>query len=96
MPALHVINRPVVGGCEYGIAGGDVVLLIENGVYDALSTGNDGAWRAIAALGRVYVLEPHLSERGLLGRPLLDGVRLVDFGGFVDLARDHEPIVSWG
>ena len=42
----------------------------------------------------IYALEPDLAARGMLTRAI-DGVRLVDYGGFVDLVVEHNAVQSW-
>ena len=42
-----------------------------------------------------YVLGPDVSARGLDDKPLIDGMNVVDYGGFVDLVVEHEVAQSW-
>ena len=42
-----------------------------------------------------YVLGPDLKARGLSENNVVDGVKVVDYSGFVDLAVDHESVQSW-
>ena len=42
-----------------------------------------------------YVLGPDVSARGLDDKPLIDGINVVDYGGFVDLVVEHEVAQSW-
>ena len=42
-----------------------------------------------------YVLGPDLKARGLSESNVVDGVKIVDYSGFVDLAADHESVQSW-
>jgi tRNA 2-thiouridine synthesizing protein B len=42
-----------------------------------------------------YVLGPDVSARGLDDTPLIDGINVVDYGGFVDLVVEHEVAQSW-
>ena len=42
-----------------------------------------------------YVLGPDLKARGLSESNVVDGVKVVDYSGFVDLAVDHESVQSW-
>jgi tRNA 2-thiouridine synthesizing protein B len=42
----------------------------------------------------IYALKPDLEARGMQDR-VLDGVRLVDYAGFVDLVVEHNAVHSW-
>ena len=42
----------------------------------------------------IYALAPDLAARGMQNR-VMDGVRLVDYGGFVDLVVEHNAVQSW-
>jgi tRNA 2-thiouridine synthesizing protein B len=42
----------------------------------------------------VYALKPDVEARGIQGR-VLEGVRLVDYGGFVDLVAEHNTVHAW-
>lgn len=43
---------------------------------------------------KIYALAPDVETRGLAGR-LIDGVTLVDYGGFVDLVTEHSAVQAW-
>ena len=70
-------------------------LLIEDGVY-AATTGTTVSQRLLDALATVsiYVLKPDVEARGMQNR-LMDGIKLVDYGGFVDLVVEHHAVQSW-
>ena len=42
----------------------------------------------------IYALKPDIEARGMQNR-VMDGVRLVDYGGFVDLVAEHNAVQSW-
>jgi tRNA 2-thiouridine synthesizing protein B len=42
----------------------------------------------------VYALEPDLKARGVADK-VMDGVKLVDYAGFVDLACEHDKVQAW-
>ena len=42
----------------------------------------------------IYALKSDLEARGMQNR-LMDGIRLVDYGGFVDLVVAHNTVQSW-
>jgi tRNA 2-thiouridine synthesizing protein B len=43
---------------------------------------------------QVYALGPDLDARGMSAR-VLDGVKIVDYGGFVDLVTENKNCQSW-
>lgn len=100
MPVLHLVNRSpadssALARCVGVLGPDDALLLIENGVYAALRPGAGVAVLAAAAGARIFVLEPHLAERGLTERCLQQDIRRVGFDGFVDLTAACDVIVSW-
>ena len=42
----------------------------------------------------IYALKPDVEARGMQNR-VMDGVRLVDYAGFVDLVVEHNAVQSW-
>jgi tRNA 2-thiouridine synthesizing protein B len=84
---LHIVNKSALTNPALGsalrLAESGALLLIEDGVY-------------AEALGRlrVYALGPDLEARGVADR-VLDGVTVVDYGGFVDLVAEHPNCQSW-
>ena len=97
---LHIVNkspldRPSLDTCLATAQPGGAILLIEDGVY-AATTGNSAASRLTQAMGqlKVYALKPDLEARGMADR-VLEGVNLVDYGGFVDLVTEHSTCQSW-
>jgi len=98
---LHLINkspfdRNALDSCLRLAEAGSSVLLIEDGVYAALKKAESAG-----AVGErmneltFYVLGPDVSARGLDDTPLIDGVNVVDYGGFVDLVVEHDVAQSW-
>jgi len=97
---LHTVNkspseRNTFDSCLAHIKKGSAILLIEDGVYAAVK-GTDAAKKLETAMKTVpvYALQPDLEARGMNGR-VLDGVKLVDYGGFVDLVAEHPTVQSW-
>ncbi len=97
---LHTINkspdeRNAFDTCLAHTKKGHAVLLIEDGVYAAMK-GTASAKKLEQAMKtvQVYALQPDIEARGIQGR-ILDGVKLVDYGGFVDLAAEHPTVQSW-
>ena len=97
---LHIVNkspfeRNALDSClRFGRAG-SAVLLIEDGVY-AATRGNIAEPKIKAALGniKIYALRPDLEARGMQDT-VMDGIELVDYGGFVDLVAGHTVVQSW-
>ena len=98
---LHLINkspfdRNALDSCLRLAKAGSSVLLLEDGVYGALSKATS-AEAVSERMGDLtfYVLGPDVSARGLDDKPLIDGINVVDYGGFVDLVVEHEVAQSW-
>ena len=98
---LHLINkspfdRNNLDSCLRLAAVGSSVLLIEDGVYAAMSKAAhaDAVSKRMGDL-TFYVLGPDVSARGLDDKPLIDGINVVDYGGFVDLVAEHDVAQSW-
>lgn len=96
---LHIVNkspldRNALDTCLATAQPGGALLLIEDGVYAA--TSGASADKLKQAMGRlkVYALKPDLEARGMADRAL-EGVTLVDYGGFVDLVTEHATCQSW-
>ena len=96
---LHIVNKSpfdtaaLAGVLRVAKKEGSAVLLIEDGVYAATRNGATEASLKMAGMP-VYVLQPDADARGLQGR-LMDGVSMVDYGGFVDLVAEHDNVQSW-
>lgn len=98
---LHTVNkspyeRKNLDNClRTAVKGQDSVLLIEDAVFAALAQTSVKDQMAQAAKDfKVYVLGPDLTARGMADKPLVDGIEVVDYGGFVDLAAES-PVQSW-
>jgi tRNA 2-thiouridine synthesizing protein B len=97
---LHTVNKSpfdhnTLETCLKFARQGAAVLLIEDGVYaaardTAVSQQVQQAMKSVA----IYALKPDVEARGMQNR-VMDGVRLVDYGGFVDLVVDHNAVQSW-
>ncbi len=74
---------------------GAAILFIEDGIYAALK-GTKASAQVQAAMKdlTIYVLQPDVEARGMSGR-VLDGVKMVDYNGFVDLTVQHNAVQSW-
>jgi tRNA 2-thiouridine synthesizing protein B len=97
---LHIVNKSpyeksTLASCLAYATKGNAVLLIEDAVYGA-TRGNAAEAQLKEAIGRVdvYALGPDLEARGMKDR-VIEGVKLVDYGGFVDLVAEHKTSQSW-
>lgn len=76
------------------------VLLIQDAVLSAIQ-GQKGkieefVKKALDSGITVYVLKPDAIARGIAEERMIKGVKLVDYGGWVDLTMDkYQKIVSW-
>ncbi len=99
MTILHTVNKSPFEFSTFdtclGLAkDGSTVLLIEDGVY-AATTGHSAAEKISNAGGISFaVLGPDLQARGLEGK-LADGIKVVDYEGFVNLVAEHDSVQSW-
>jgi tRNA 2-thiouridine synthesizing protein B len=98
---LHTVNkspfeRNALTSCLRLAKKGSAILLIEDGVYGALA-GTDKSDNVSTRMDdfKFYVLGPDVETRGLGESPLIDGVTVVDYSGFVDLAAEHNAVQSW-
>jgi len=102
MSDLHTVNKSPfeknsLDTCLKLSKAGSSILLLEDGVYAALAgTAVEGlVSSALAADKKVYALSPDLKARGLGDSSLIDGVELVDYAGFVDLAESNDKVQAW-
>ena len=99
MGLLHTVNKSPFDSntfdtCLGYAKDGSTVLLIEDGVY-AATTGNCAADKIKHASGVTFaVLGPDLQARGLEGK-LADGIKVVDYEGFVNLVAESDSVQSW-
>lgn len=97
---LHTVNkspfeRNAFDTCLAHVKKGSAILLIEDGVYAAMKgTASAKKLEQLMKTIPVYVLQPDVEARGMQSR-VLDGVKMVDYGGFVDLAAEHPTVQSW-
>jgi tRNA 2-thiouridine synthesizing protein B len=97
---LHIVNkspyeRNALETCLRFALPGSALLLIEDGVYAATRGGKAEAdLRAAMKHLEVYALQPDLEARGMAAR-VIDGIKLVDYGGFVDLVCAQPSCQSW-
>ena len=97
---LHTVNKsPFDNGtlqtCLKFARQGSTVLLIEDGVYAAArDTSVSKQVQEAMKSTPICALKADVEARGMQDR-VMDGVRLVDYGGFVDLVVEHNAVQSW-
>ncbi|MBP7712715.1 MAG: sulfurtransferase complex subunit TusB [Gammaproteobacteria bacterium] len=98
---LHTVNRSPFEKSSLESAlrlakPGSALLLLEDAVYAAVTgTVLEERMREAARRLRVHVLGPDLQARGLEEGALIEGIGVVDYGGFVDLAVENDKVQAW-
>ena len=101
MATLHTVNKSPFAtqtllSCLGHAKPGDTILMIEDGVLGAASgTGLADAMVGMGGAVTLAVLSPDLKARGIDEGRLLDGIKTVDYAGFVELAAKHDRIQNW-
>jgi len=98
---IHTVNkspfdRNSLDSCLRLSEKGSAILLIEDGVYAA--TKGTAASDKVSAASKehpMFVLGPDLQARGIADDQVMDGITVVDYGGFVDLVVEHGTAQSW-
>jgi len=97
---LHTVNKSPLErnsfeSCLRHATEGAAILLIEDGVYGAMkgTTFTPQLEQALRRL-RIYALAADVDARGIRDK-MIDGVTLVDYAGFVDLAVQYSPAMAW-
>jgi tRNA 2-thiouridine synthesizing protein B len=97
---LHTVNkspfdRNSLEVCLKHAKKGAAILLIEDGIYGALK-GTAVSKKVGEALKKVsiYALYPDIEARGMQDRAM-DGIKLIDYSGFVDLVAEHNTVQAW-
>jgi tRNA 2-thiouridine synthesizing protein B len=100
MAMLHTVNkspfdRNSLDSCLNHAKDGSSVLLFEDGIYAVLK-GSAASGKLQKASGiSVYALGPDLKARGIGEDQIIEGVKVVDYGDFVDLVTRHDNVQSW-
>ena len=97
---LHIVNKsPFTAGalrsCLRVAKAGSTILMIEDGIYGALD-GTAVSGQVKEAMGEIAIcaLSNDLEARGVNGK-VLDGIKRVDYDGFVDLVTANDGVQSW-
>lgn len=97
---LHIVNKSpfqanALESCLRLASKGSTILLIEDGVYGATQgTTWEGKVKEALADHAIYALSNDVDARGMQGK-VIDGIKLVDYTGFVDLVADNANLQSW-
>jgi len=97
---LHTVNKSPFEKnsfetCLRFAKDGSAILLVEDGVYAALQgTKFSPEVEAAMKTKTVYALGPDLAARGVADK-VLGGIKVVDYGGFVDLVAENDTVQSW-
>ncbi|MFB3087564.1 MAG: sulfurtransferase complex subunit TusB [Acidiferrobacterales bacterium] len=98
---LHTVNKlpyekNSLDTCLRLAKQGSAILLIEDGVYAATGgTSETDKMKRVTDTHSVCVLGPDLKARGLDEAQVIDGIEVVGYDGFVDLAVEHNTVQSW-
>jgi tRNA 2-thiouridine synthesizing protein B len=101
MSTLHTVNkspfeRSSLKTCLDHVMDGDAIVLLEDAVVGARKGGAFvEALSVKLASCDVFVLAPDLAARGIKDADIADGIALVDYGGFVDLAVSKARVCTW-
>ncbi len=101
MSILHTVNKSPfeknsLESCLRYAKSGSAVLLIEDGIYAALA-GTTFEQRVTTAMSELdfYCLASDVKARGFSSSNVMDGIKLVDYAGFVDLTVEYEKVQAW-
>ena len=98
---LHTVNKSPfeknsLDSCLRLARKGSAILLLEDAVYGAMKgTAIEGKLRDAVSSFKVYALGPDLQARGLDAGSVVDGIQIVDYAGFVDLAAESDKVQAW-
>ncbi|MBT6273578.1 MAG: sulfurtransferase complex subunit TusB [Chromatiales bacterium] len=101
MSMLHTVNKSPfeknsLASCVDHAIAGSAILLIEDGVYGAQRSARAEALISDALTRcQVFVLRSDLRARGLDEDEIIEGISVVDYSGFVDLAVEHDTVNAW-
>jgi len=101
MSMLHIVNkspfeRNAMDSCLKHAKSGDAILMIEDAAVGAVDGSTiAGDIKAALADKTVYVLGGDLAARGMSEDRIIDGIKVVDYAGFVDLTVENEKTQSW-
>ena len=98
---LHTVNKSpyqsdALTTC-FGLAQpGSAVLLIEDGIYGAMTNTKFSAAVVIAQqCCAIYVLEPDLQARGFNSDCIMNAIQAIDYDVFVSLVEANSVVQAW-
>ncbi len=98
---LHTVNKSPfekdsLNACLRLAKAGSAILLIEDGVYAAIKgTAVEDKVKAAVGDKKVFALGPDIKARGFDEGQVIDGITVVDYSGFVDLATENDKVQAW-
>lgn len=98
---LHTVNKSPfeknsLDTCLRLSTAGSHILLIEDGVYGALTgTSMEARVRAGMKERKFYALDADLKARGIDPSEMIDGIEAVGYDRFVELATHCDKVQSW-
>jgi len=101
MAMLHIVNKSVfergtLDSCLKTSLSGSSILFIEDAVVSAVNnTSVSDKIKSELSSKNFYVLTPDLNARGFTDADLIEGIKGVDYDGFVDLVTDNSNVQSW-
>lgn len=101
MSTLHTVNKSpferssLVSALNH-LRPGDALLMLEDAVVGARKGSAIASLFEDAAKNcSIFILEPDLAARGMEEKDVIEGAKLVDYGGFVDLVATHDRSQAW-
>ncbi len=101
MTMLHIVNKSPFDGdslkaCIRLAMAGSTVLLTEDGVYGAMkgSACSEDVSNSMKETS-FYALGADLKARGVTEDKMIDGIKIVDYAGFVNLVVENDNLQSW-
>jgi len=100
MSILHTVNKSPfekssVGSCLGYAMEGSAILFYEDAVYATMKGASIEQLVEGAQGVKLYALGPDLKARGISDDRIIDGIEIVDYNGFVDLAVEHDKVQAW-
>lgn len=100
MSILHTVNKSPfekssMSSCVAHATEGSAVLFYEDGVYAADKRTRFADTVTKASGVKFYVLGPDLKARGVSADLVIEGVEVIDYAGFVDLAVEYDKVAAW-
>ncbi|MEN8178782.1 MAG: sulfurtransferase complex subunit TusB [Pseudomonadota bacterium] len=100
MSTLHTVNKSPfekssLNSCLGYAKEGSSVLMYEDAVYGAIKDTAIAAKMSAVKGVKFYVLGPDLKARGVAEDKLADGIEIVDYAAFVNMAAENDKVQAW-